>query len=227
MAGGQNSKLSTRFFSKMTPFLAGRRRHPRELLLRRLASKLPAFTAGFCVGYVCFFSPPAAPTLSTELLSPPVVADIQSKPNRSTDVGDYVLRNINDFHDVFTSTDKTFRHGYHWFYGRHLPGYKAKKDLAILEIGGRTGDSAYAWSKYFGAHANIDMVTYGGKNDNHKFENPTINCKGGGDEKNCGRIHTFYCDQSDTEKLEKEVIGARPGGWDLSSIMDLMSLLIT
>lgn len=124
------------------------------------------------------------------------------------------MRDINEFQRLFASTDKTFRHGYQWFYGRHFPSYKAKKDLAILEIGGRRGDSALAWSKYFGPHAHIDMVTYGGQNDAHKFENPTIDCKGEG-KNNCAHIHTFYCDQSDAETLEKEVIAARPDGWDI------------
>ncbi|KAK1738209.1 hypothetical protein QTG54_010878 [Skeletonema marinoi] len=125
---------------------------------------------------------------------------------------DAVMSNINVFQKLFESTDKTWRHGYHWFYGRHLHRYRGKKNLAILEIGSRRGDSALAWKEYFGSNANIDMITYGGNNDSHKFDNPTINCA---NDESCGRIHTFYCDQSDAERLEKEVIAARPDGWDV------------
>jgi hypothetical protein len=132
---------------------------------------------------------------------------------RSTEKNDVlVMRNINDFQKLFVKTDKTFRHGYHWFYGRHLPRYKGKKDLAILEIGSFRGDSALAWKEYFGSHTHIDMITYGGSNDHLRFDNPTINCT---NNETCGGIHTFYCDQSDAQRLENEVAAARPDGWDI------------
>jgi hypothetical protein len=131
----------------------------------------------------------------------------------STEKNDEVtMRNIGNFQKMFVASDKTWRHGYHWFYGRHLHSYKGKKDLAILEIGSYQGESALAWREYFGSNANIDMITYGGKNDHLKFDNPTINCT---HNESCGRIHTFYCDQSDAQKLEDEVISARPDGWDI------------
>ena len=71
--------------------------------------------------------------------------------------------------------------------------------LAILEIGSLTGESAQAWTEYFGPNTYVDMITYGGKGDNMKYKNPTIECKRdktGEEEANnrpCGRIHTFYC----------------------------------
>mmetsp|Transcript_23846 Transcript_23846/g.40595 ORF Transcript_23846/g.40595 Transcript_23846/m.40595 type:complete len:137 (-) Transcript_23846:1192-1602(-) len=37
---------------------------------------------------------------------------------------DAVMSNINVFQKLFESTDKTWRHGYHWFYGRHLHRYR-------------------------------------------------------------------------------------------------------
>ena len=93
--------------------------------------------------------------------------------------------------------------------------------LAILEIGSLTGESAQAWTEYFGPNTYVDMITYGGKGDNMKYKNPTIECKRdktGEEEANnrpCGRIHTFYCDQSDAKKFEKEVIAEWPHGWDI------------
>ena len=95
--------------------------------------------------------------------------------------------------------------------------------LAILEIGSLTGESAQAWTEYFGPNTYVDMITYGGKGDHLKFNNPTVECKRGNtgedeegnDAGQCGHIHTFYCDQSDAEKLEKEVIAERPEGWDI------------
>merc|ERR1712194_84797 len=109
------------------------------------------------------------------------------------------------------------RYGYQWFYGPHLAEFRGKKNVAVLEIGGRTGDSAMAWSSYLGAgnkreedneHVSVDLITYGGNNDKYKFNNPTLKCV-----TNCS-VHTFYVDQSDAEKLE-EVICQRPGGWDI------------
>jgi len=87
----------------------------------------------------------------------------------------------------------------------------------VLEIGGRRGDSAMAWSSYLGGenkreeenkNVSVDVITYGGNNDKYKFNNPTLKCV-----TNCS-VHTFYVDQSDAEKLE-DVIGQRPGGWDI------------
>lgn len=131
---------------------------------------------------------------------------------------DALIDQIKEFEMLFRATDKTSRHGYHWFYGQHLLKYKSKQDLTLLEIGGRRGDSALAFSKYFGPHARIDVVTYGGDGDKIKFDNPTINCtrdnygSGGAD---CGQIHMFYCDQSDASKLEMDVVAKRPDGWDI------------
>lgn len=132
---------------------------------------------------------------------------------------DKVLDDVNKFKQLFSKTDKTTRHGYHWLYGRWFPQYKFKKDLAILEIGSRRGDSALAWSNYFGPHVDIDMISYGGQGDTMKFNNPTIGCmrnnNGEINNEGCGRIHTFYCDQSDANKLEREVVAERPKGWDI------------
>lgn len=138
-------------------------------------------------------------------------------PKEPLEKDNSVLDEIIKFQQLFQSTDKTFRHGYHWFYGRHLPRYRSKEDLAILEIGGRGGDSAIAWTKYFGHHAKIDMITYGGKGDKLKFENPTVGCRRDGAQSaiGCGQIHTFYCDQSDAKKLEADVVTHRPDGWDI------------
>ena len=136
--------------------------------------------------------------------------------NEPLEKGDSVLDEIIKFQQLFHSSDKTFRHGYHWFYGRHLSRYRSKEDLAILEIGGRRGDSAIAWTEYFGQHAKIDMITYGGKGDKLKFENPTIGCKRDGNgAQGCGQIHMFYCDQSDVKKLQSDVVTHRPDGWDI------------
>lgn len=169
-------------------------------------------TGAFILGYT-FAMNSILTSTSTSASSSSAGAFIStsSSPNNNADTASEraeMMRNINDFQQSFHKTDKTFMHGYHWFYGRHLPYYKGKEDLAILEIGSRTGDSALAWKEYFGSDARIDMITYGGSNDHLKFDNPTIDCK------NCG-IHTFYCDQSDAEKLEKDVIAARPDGWDI------------
>ena len=150
----------------------------------------------------------------------------KNKPaHRGLAINAEILHGINEFKQLFNKTDKTFRHGYHWLYGRWFQQYKFKENLAILEIGSRTGESAQAWTEYFGPNTYVDMITYGGKGDHLKFNNPTVECKRGNtgededeegnDAGQCGHIHTFYCDQSDAEKLEKEVIAERPHGWDI------------
>ena len=83
------------------------------------------------------------------------------------------------------------------------------KNIAVLEIGGRQGDSAIAWSNYLGGKdVSINVITHGGNNDKYKFNNPTINYR----ENN--KVHTFYLDQSKPDKL-KEVIEQRPNGWNI------------
>ena len=148
----------------------------------------------------------------------------KNKPaHRGLAINAEILHGINEFKQLFNKTDKTFRHGYHWLYGRWFQQYKFKENLAILEIGSQTGESAQAWTEYFGPNTYVDMITYGGKGDHLKFNNPTVECKRGNtgedeegnDAGQCGHIHTFYCDQSDAEKLEKEVIAERPEGWDI------------
>lgn len=159
-----------------------------------------AFILGYTFAVNSILSSPNADATSSSSTAGAFISASSSPPNNNVDTASEraeMMRNINDFQQSFHKTDKTFMHGYHWFYGRHLPYYKGKEDLAILEIGSRRGDSALAWKEYFGSNTRIDMITYGGSNDHLKFDNPTVDCK------NCG-IHTFYCDQSDAEKLEKD-----------------------
>ena len=54
--------------------------------------------------------------------------------NEPLEKGDSVLDEIINFQQLFHSSDKTFRHGYHWFYGRHLPRYRSKEDLPYLRL---------------------------------------------------------------------------------------------
>lgn len=104
-------------------------------------------------------------------------------------------------------TDKTSRHGYHWFYGPQLQQFRTKPGLKILEIGAKEGRSAAGWTKYFD-DATVDMMTYGGAKNDLTFER--MECKLG----DCSNVTRFEGDQSDTDFLDT-VLKQRQGGWDI------------
>ena len=104
-------------------------------------------------------------------------------------------------------TDKTSIHGYQWFYGPTFAPYRHLANLRVLEIGAREGRSVAGWTKYF-SNVQVDIVTYGGKDDNFQFTR--MECELG----DCSKVERFYGDQSDTDFLES-IITKRPDGWDI------------
>ena len=118
-----------------------------------------------------------------------------------------VIEQVKDFQSNFLQSDKVFGHGYQFFYGPKLAPFKSKPNLRMLEIGAQAGVSAAGWTQYFD-DVFVDMLTYGGNNDEIKFESKACDL---GD---CSKIHTFYGDQADTDMLH-DMMRQRPDGWDI------------
>ena len=118
-------------------------------------------------------------------------------------------QHVQNFQSVMhpMGTDKTSIHGYQWFYGPAFAPYRHLANLRVLEIGAREGRSVAGWTNYF-ANVQVDIMTYGGKEDNLQFTR--MECELG----DCSKVERFYGDQSDTDFLES-VITKRPDGWDI------------
>ena len=116
---------------------------------------------------------------------------------------------VKEFHSAFKDmgSDKTYSHGYQFFYGPHLAPFQGMTKVKLLEIGAQKGNSAAGWTQYF-EDVHVDMLSYGGSRDNLVFEDESCSL---GD---CSKIHMFHGDQSDTDMLEK-MSSERPEGWDI------------
>jgi hypothetical protein len=60
-----------------------------------------------------------------------------------------------------TKSDKFWRHHYEWYYDKWLAPYRDVKDIKILEIGARHGNSLKTWSRYFSSPKLILGLAYG------------------------------------------------------------------
>lgn len=92
-----------------------------------------------------------------------------------------------------TKSDKFWRHHYEWYYDKWLAPYRDVKDLKILEIGARHGNSLKTWSRYFSSPKLILGLAYG-KSSEGVEENVQDLRKG---------LEVIRGDQSQIETLER------------------------
>lgn len=116
---------------------------------------------------------------------------------------------VNEFHSIFkdVNSEKTYNHGYQFFYGPHLASFKSLPNVKLFEIGAKEGRSAAGWTRYFD-DVHVDMLTYGGSRDNLVYHDRSCDL---GD---CSKIHMFHGDQADTDMLQ-DIMNQRPEGWDI------------